>query len=245
MGLKTLFIGLIVVFSFFWSSPSFEETVKIPVSNSIEKSNILSVSEKPTSTKQLTINSVPTKPTWNAETFNCNSIPPPAGVANPEDMVLLSCPRGVRGGDSALREVRDALCVAGDLAFKEGYELLVTSAFRSYESQVGLWCGTEGTCFSKYPNVAERRGYCAVPGFSSHGLGLAIDTMLMKDGVRLFTADTQKQCEVDPKIIEKLAGFMYSAGFVRYEAEIWHFELGTNSPARGEYFGIPAKCNKS
>lgn len=236
------FISAIVFLSFFSVSYSPEKSEKNEVLKPVEK---IEVVEKSSSTKKLISNSELIKPTWNAETFDCSSVPPPAGVADPEDMVLLSCPKGVLGGDSALPEVRDALCVAGELASKEGYELLVTSAFRSYKSQVGLWCGTEGTCFSKYPNVAERRGYCAVPGFSSHGLGRAIDTMLMKNGVRLFTADTQKQCEVDPKIVEKLAGFMYSAGFVRYEAEIWHFELGTNSPARGQYFGVPAKCNKN
>ncbi|MGC9603095.1 MAG: M15 family metallopeptidase [Minisyncoccia bacterium] len=240
---KIILIGLFITFGLYIAlqavSPNLINSGSPGVSSSTPaKLNVAS------STDGSSIDGQPLKPTWDAKTFDCDSPPKAAGVADPREMVALSCPVGVTGDGVALPEVRDALCKAGEAAAREGYVIRVASSFRSYESQVALWCGKEGDCFSKYPDVNERRGYCAVPGYSSHGLGRAIDVVLMKDGRALYNIDYGEQCSMDKTVIGKIAQLMYSGGFVRYEGEIWHFEVGTNLAARGRYTSYPAKCGK-
>jgi|GEM_PF-1946589 len=183
----------------------------------------------------------PMKPSWTHASFDCNNPPPAAGVAPASSVEAVTCP-GMSGTANVLRELKDPLCRAASAAQAKGYTLVVTSSYRPYQKQVDLWCGKEGDCFKKYENTAERKKFCAVPGFSNHGLGRAVDVSLEKDGKRLFYISSTGQCKVDPKVVADLGAIFYGAGWKRYEAEIWHFEHGTNLPARGEYTGLPSKC---
>lgn len=194
----------------------------------------------------ITEGSHPSPPSWNATTFDCNNPPVAAGVADPRSLEQnYTCP-GVTGQITSVPEMKPALCRAGQLAGERGYSLEVKSSYRSFEKQVNIWCGKAENCYAKYPNPLERRKFCAVPGFSNHGIGRAVDVTLKKNGQPLYYLDSTGQCAVDPTIVAAVAKIFYDADplWKRYEAEIWHFEYGTDAPARSQYTTLPAKCRK-
>lgn len=193
-----------------------------------------------------------TKPSWTADTFICppdSRLQPPAGVVDPSSLVRLDCPVGVilaksdSGGGKATSQVRDALCAAGAEADSQGYVIKVASSYRPFATQASLWCG-QGA--AKYPDTKTRKTYYAVPGFSNHGYGNAIDVMLISKstGKDLYPFSSSGQCNANPANVDKIATIMESAKFQRYEAEIWHFDLNSNLPNRGSYTALPAKCAK-
>jgi hypothetical protein len=193
-----------------------------------------------------------TKPNWTAETYICPpnaALQPPAGVVDPSTLVKLDCPVGVvlsssdSGGGRATQAVRNALCAAGEAADRQGYFIKVASSYRPFATQASLWCGRGAT---KYPDESTRRKYFAVPGFSNHGLGNAVDVVLKSKstGKDLYPLSSSGQCSADPANVAKIMEIMNAGGFVRYEAEIWHFELNSKMPNRGAYSGLPAKCGK-
>lgn len=190
-----------------------------------------------------------TKPTWTYATFDCNKPLAPAGVAPPGAMITFSCPVGINGEITVLSEMKEPLCKAGKLAAERGYTLLVTSSYRPYQKQVEIWCGTgkEKTCFNTYPDTMKRKKFCAVPGFSNHGHGRAIDVKLLKNGKPLFDISSTRQCQAPKNAVETIADIFYQAdpGWVRYEAEIWHFEYNPKGVGeRGLFFDYPKKCKE-
>jgi hypothetical protein len=194
-----------------------------------------------------------TKPTWSAQTYICPpnyAAQPPTGVADPNTLVKIDCPTGIvlsgsdSGGGKVTAAVRNALCTAGTTADAAGYVIKVNSSYRPFATQAALWCGEGAT---KYPDPNTRRTYYAVPGFSNHGLGNAVDVMLIdKSAPRndMYSFSGSGQCNSNPANVAKIAQLMEDAGFVRYEAEIWHFEIGSSLPNRGPYTALPKKCNK-
>jgi LAS superfamily LD-carboxypeptidase LdcB len=181
------------------------------------------------------------KPTWTADTFSCSSPPPAAGVANPGSLISLdNCPTGISSsGKMGTQALHDALCSAGTAANAAGYAIYVSSAYRTFASQVSLWCGD-----SRPP--AERKKYIAVPGFSNHGSGNAVDVVLEDShGKDLYSISSSAQCNADPSNVQLINKYMTGAGFVRYQNEIWHFEVGTQGQAlRGTNYGMPPKCTQ-
>ena len=187
-------------------------------------------------------------PTWNYQTFDdnmCAHPPAAAGVADPKTLITYNCP-GVEGQITSVPEMKDSLCRAGTLAQQRGYTLVVKSTYRSFDKQVAIWCGFEGDCKAKYSDRALRKRYCAVPGYSNHGLGRAVDVVLKKDGKQLFYINSQTQCQVDAGIVAAVANIFYDTGsnWKRYDNEIWHFEYGTNLTSRSQTTGYPPKCGE-
>lgn len=139
-------------------------------------------------------------------------------------------------------DTKEALRRAGAVAAEKGYSLSVYSACRSLEEQQRI----------ANENPAGVGKFIAVPGKSMHGTGRAIDVLLSTperktmdytaDGKKINGINSKSQCQVDPALIKKLSEIMVSAGFLRYEAEIWHFEYGTNKPKRGAHTGYPSFC---
>jgi|GEM_PF-6093819 len=182
------------------------------------------------------------KPTWTPQTFDCNNPPPEQGVTPKDQLVTASCPVGVSGTFTVIPEMKDAICRAGELADSKGYVIKIFSSYRSYDRQVSIWCN------SKEP-IATRRSIIALPGFSNHGNGLAIDVALRKKGenTNLTGAiSASRQCGVPEKYIKIMAEIFYNAdfNFSRLESEIWHFEYGTKKliPLRDWYNGYPKRC---
>ena len=189
------------------------------------------------------------KPNWTAQSFICppdSTTQPPTGVASPGSLISLDdCPNGISSsGMKATKALHDALCNAGAAAAADGYTIRVSSAYRDFTSQATLWCGS---CATNHPDVNQRKTFCAVPGFSNHGQGNAVDVALDdKYGKDLYTpGNSSGQCYVDPATVALIAKYMEGAGFVRYQNEIWHFEVGTQGQAlRGNFTALPPKCGK-
>jgi D-alanyl-D-alanine dipeptidase len=106
------------------------------------------------------------------------------------------------------------------------YDILITSALRTYETQIALF----STCA---PNC---HGSVARPGTSMHEFGRAIDIHMYKNGVEMDTGPsgfkyaynvydgfTAEQRAVH-KEIERI---MCKEGWIRYRNEWWHFEYGS------------------
>jgi hypothetical protein len=191
-------------------------------------------------------------PTWRHDTFNCDSIPPEAGVLPLSSTVRIpDLPNIDEGGQSvhaSLLAPLEALSrKIGEVNEVQGKEYLIaiTSGYRSYGRQVELWCGQRGSCFKKYPSTQERKKFCAVPGFSNHGYGIALDVVLLEGGSLVTNVGSVTQCDFAEGPIGILANLFFAAdpGWVRYEREIWHFEYNpTTTEFRGQYTGYPAKC---
>jgi len=196
------------------------------------------------------------KPSWDAQTFKCEERDKapyniPVGVADPKTLhTIVACPgEGVIFGGKKLivtKEMSDAVCRVGAyLNALYGYKLSINSSYRPFDKQVSNWC-EKGA--KKYPDVNERKKFNAVPGYSNHGHGIAVDVKLLDANNKpLTTIDSKDQCKTDPAAVETLAKAFYATDpkFVRLETEIWHFEYGTAGQSlRGKHAGLPEKCGK-
>lgn len=184
-----------------------------------------------------------TKPTWNRDTFDCgqkNSYTE-TGVLPASNVITYTC-NGIKA--TTLPEMKDPLCKVAENAKKQGYEIVVRDGYRSFIQQADKWCGK---CTKNYPDVNERNKYCAVPGFSNHGHGRAVDIMLKKAGKELYIINGKDQCKASPENVAKIASLFYDADpkFNRLETEIWHFEYGTEGQgARLKTTALPSACAK-
>jgi hypothetical protein len=182
------------------------------------------------------------KPTWTTHTFDCDNPPPEAGVTPKNLLKTYTCPIGIIGNFTVIPEMKEGVCKVGQLADSKGYAIKVYSSYRSYERQVKIWCT------SSEP-IATRRSIIALPGFSNHGNGIAIDVVLRKKGnpTNLTGGLSSKgQCSINQEYIKVLSEIFYEAdfNFVRLETEIWHFEYGTKDliPKRNWYNSYPKRC---
>lgn len=129
---------------------------------------------------------------------------------------------------------KEALKKAGQIAQTQGYSLVVKSACRSPEKQEALAAANP---------AGVENGTIARPGKSVHGMGIAVDIFLVTpEGKTVGRINSTSQCKVSEIFIKKLSEIMFSAGWVRYEREIWHFEYGSNKSLRGNYSGYPSIC---
>ena len=109
---------------------------------------------------------------------------------------------------------------------KEGVEIILDSAYRSVKEQQDLWKD-----FEKKYGIDYVKKYVAVPGYSEHHTGLAIDVVIKKDGKLIEENDDMiKEREIFAKVHKKLAkhGFIlrYLEGkdnITGYSYEPWHF----------------------
>ena len=108
----------------------------------------------------------------------------------------------------------------------EGIDIELDSTYRSVQRQEELWAEFE----EKY-GLEYCQKYVAVPGYSEHHTGLAIDVCLIKDGEVIDDNDAMiAETEIFAKVHEKLAdyGFIlrYPEGredVTGYSYEPWHF----------------------
>lgn len=116
---------------------------------------------------------------------------------------------------------------AGEIAQKKGYGLVVTSAYRSLENQIKLACDDISANGGKNLGTG-----IAWPGGSNHGTGTAVDIKLMdSSGNAITTAGNRSVQTSSPNTqtnVDLLQSIMTEAGWVRYCAEIWHFEFGAS-----------------
>ena len=110
---------------------------------------------------------------------------------------------------------------------EEGIEIKLDSVYRSVKDQQDLW--------DEWSNDPEKgidyvRKFVAVPGYSEHHTGLAIDICLKKDGKLIFDNDEMiAEKDIFSKIHKKLADYGFILRYLEnredstgYTYEPWH-----------------------
>ena len=149
----------------------------------------------------------------------------------PRDLVVPNIPLRVPGNESM--QVRKVTATALETMFaaakKQGINLMLSSGYRSYEYQVGLY---NGYVQSEGKTVADTQS--ARPGYSEHQTGFAAD---LEPASRTCEVD---QCFASTPEGKWLAANAYKYGFIiryasgldsitGYEYEPWHVRyIGTN-----------------
>ena len=124
---------------------------------------------------------------------------------------------------------KEALEHFNDLRSKlleQGIDIELDSTYRSVERQKELWAEFE----EKYGRAYCEK-YAAVPGYSEHHTGLAIDVCLIKDGQVI---DDNDEMIAEVEIFSKIHTFLSDYGFILrymkgkeditgYSYEPWHF----------------------
>ncbi len=108
--------------------------------------------------------------------------------------------------------------LARQYAQADGFDIRIGSGYRSV--------GTQSAAF----NRSDRSGkMVAAPGRSWHQSGGAGDYQLVKNGQVLSSTKGRADRATGSKkeANDRLESYMNKAGFVRYEVEAWHFEVGS------------------
>lgn len=129
----------------------------------------------------------------------------------PADLVVPSIPLRVPGNESmqVRKATGDALQAMFAAASQQGIQLMLSSGYRSYNYQVGLYNG-----YVANSSVAEADKTSARPGYSEHQTGLAADL-----------EPTSRKCELETCFADTpegqwLAAHAYEYGFIiRYPAD--------------------------
>ena len=153
--------------------------------------------------------------------------------ALPEDWTdrieLVTASNEIEGDEREFQVEKEALehfNALRDELLEEGIDIELDSTYRSVERQKEIWDE-----FEKDQGVEYCRKYVAVPGYSEHHTGLAIDVCLVKDGEVIDDNDDMiAEEEIFSKVHELLAkhGFIlrYLKGMepvTGYAYEPWHF----------------------
>ena len=117
------------------------------------------------------------------------------------------------------KELRDDL-------LKENIDIELDSVYRSVKRQQEIWDE-----FKKEKGEEYTKTYVAVPGYSEHHTGLAIDICLKKDGQLIFDNDAMiLEKDIFAKIHEKLSNYGFILRYPEgkkdvtgYGYEPWHF----------------------
>ena len=109
---------------------------------------------------------------------------------------------------------------------KDGINIQLDSVYRSIDDQIDVW-----EWFRENYDEEYCQKYLAVPGFSEHHTGLAVDVYLIKDG-EIINDNDEMTAEVE--IFAKIHHFLPEYGFILrypptkeeitgYGYEPWHF----------------------
>ncbi len=127
----------------------------------------------------------------------------------------------------------DALLQAADRAREENVTLVVIGTYRSLARQLELAC----------KNMSGVPSAVAWPGTSAHGTGTAVDIKYRdSDGDLSWNVSYSSQSSADPEAVRLLAEIMYSAGWLRYTGEIWHFQTTPGNNTTQSCYTAPP-CN--
>jgi D-alanyl-D-alanine dipeptidase len=122
-------------------------------------------------------------------------------------------------------EVTEKLARAQQIAQNRGYQLQVTSAYRTYEDQAAM--------------RARKGEMAALPSCTApHVTGRAVDVVLK--GQPYMTSAGNPTADMSLGKRQELEAIMCEAGFVRYAGEFWHYEYGTSRWERGKAAGVCA-----
>ncbi len=110
-------------------------------------------------------------------------------------------------------------------AKEEGYDILIDSGYRSYKMQQDIW-----DLYVKEKGIEETQDIVALPGYSEHQTGLAIDVALIINGCYITQIDDSYDA------IKWLFNNSYKYGFILrypknkeditgYKFEPWHYRF--------------------
>lgn len=158
---------------------------------------------------------------------------------NWEGSVLLKTAKNIYGEEYQVEEktLNQFELLRKDLLNNEGIDIELDSTTRSVAKQQKLWDEWTKKHGSEYVQK-----YVAVPGYSEHHTGLAIDICLHKNGKRIDdNSEMIAEKEIFAKIHKKLSkyGFIlrYPEGkkeITGYEYEPWHFRYIDNPKIASE-----------
>ncbi len=146
---------------------------------------------------------------------------------NWEEIVELSDAKDFEGGTIQVeKEALEKFYELRNDLLEEGVDIELDSAYRSVKRQQEIWDE-----FTEKYGIDYVKKYVAVPGYSEHHTGLAIDVCLKKDGKFIYDNDEMiAEREIFAKVHKKLAehGFIlrYLEGkddSTGYAYEPWHF----------------------
>ena len=118
-----------------------------------------------------------------------------------------------------------------DVLENDGVDIELDSVYRSVAAQEDLW-----QRFTEEYGIDYVKKYVAVPGFSEHHTGLAIDVCLVKDGVIIDENDDMiAEKDIFAKVHAKLADYGFILRYLPgreevtgYGYEPWHFRYIDN-----------------
>lgn len=158
---------------------------------------------------------------------------------NWESSVLLKTAKNIYGEEYQVEEktLKQFELLRKNLLNSEGIDIELDSTTRSVAKQQELW---DEWTKERGPEYVQK--YMAVPGYSEHHTGLAIDICLHKDDKRIDdNSEMIAEKEIFAKIHKKLSkyGFIlrYPEGkkeITGYEYEPWHFRYIDNPEIASE-----------
>lgn len=154
-----------------------------------------------------------------------------------EEKVDLVTVKDIDGDECQVeREALESFYELRDDLLQDDVDIELDSCYRSVEAQQDLW-----DRFTEEYGEEYVKQYVAVPGYSEHHTGLALDICIIKDGVVIDDNDQMlAEKEIFEKIHSKLAdhGFILrylegKEGFTGYSYEPWHLRyVGSVEVAR-------------
>ena len=148
-----------------------------------------------------------------------------------EETVELSDAKDFEGGTIQVeKEALEQFYKLQEDLHKEGVDIVLDSAYRSVAKQQKLW-DEWSTDPEKGPEYVKK--YVAVPGYSEHHTGLAIDIAIEKDGKVIYDNDEMiAERDIFAKIHAKLADYGFILRYLEgredstgYTYEPWHLRF--------------------
>lgn len=129
------------------------------------------------------------------------------------------------------REAFINYCKLKESLKKENIYIEIDSAYRSVVEQENIWNSFESEYGTDYV-----KKYVAIPGYSEHHTGLAIDICIKKDGDLIFeNSEMLKEEEIFLKIHKRLSRYGFILRYPKdkeyitgYGYEPWHFRYIKN-----------------
>lgn len=148
-----------------------------------------------------------------------------------EETVELSDAKDFEGGTIQVeKEALEQFYKLQEDLHKEGVDIVLDSAYRSVAKQQKLWDDWSADP-EKGPEYVKK--YVAVPGYSEHHTGLAIDIAIEKDGKVIYDNDEMiAERDIFAKIHAKLADYGFILRYLEgredstgYTYEPWHLRF--------------------
>lgn len=165
-------------------------------------------------------NAEPSK-SFDCQAWRAGKIGKPSNLPSQDALVAVKA-LGINGQSitlyltrAAAEAVQKIIKAAPKLKHDFKREIRFSSSWRSFEAQARLYCSTENP-----------QGIVAIPGFSNHQYGTAVDVAFVDDQGKRLTFQG-RNAQNDSSEVKLLEAIMREAGFIAtLESEhAWHYEF--------------------